>query len=47
MERLVSEAEARWGLDRRAIASEMVFVSHETSTPARGGSAPASARRSA
>ncbi|MCZ7650263.1 MAG: acyltransferase domain-containing protein [Thermoanaerobaculia bacterium] len=41
MERLVSEAEGRWGLDRHALARELVFVSHETYTPARGGSAQA------
>ncbi len=41
MEQLVSEAEARWGIDRRTIAGQTVFVSHETYTPARGGSASA------
>jgi len=41
MERVVSKAEARFGLDRRAIAPYTVFVSHETFTPARGGSAAA------
>ncbi|MFA9565138.1 MAG: beta-ketoacyl synthase N-terminal-like domain-containing protein, partial [Acidimicrobiales bacterium] len=41
MEDLVADAERRWGLDRRQLASEMVFVSHETYTPARGGSAQA------
>ncbi|MBE1495760.1 acyl transferase domain-containing protein/acyl carrier protein [Amycolatopsis lexingtonensis] len=40
MESLVSQAERR-GIDRHAVASEMVFVSHETYTPARGGSAQA------
>ncbi|HET8661989.1 MAG TPA: SDR family NAD(P)-dependent oxidoreductase [Micromonosporaceae bacterium] len=40
MEDLVRQAEAR-GADRRAIAGETVFVSHETYTPARGGSAAA------
>ncbi len=40
MERLVAQAEAR-GVDRHAIAPETVFVSHETYTPARGGSAAA------
>jgi malonyl CoA-acyl carrier protein transacylase len=43
MERLVSGAEARWGLDRRELAGQTVFVSHETYTPARGGSASAEA----
>jgi 3-oxoacyl-(acyl-carrier-protein) synthase/NAD(P)-dependent dehydrogenase (short-subunit alcohol dehydrogenase family) len=41
MESLVSNAEKRWGIDRRAIAGQTVFVSHETYTPARGGSASA------
>jgi len=41
MERLVADAEARWGVDRHALAQEMVFLSHETYTPARGGSAQA------
>ncbi len=41
MESLVSSAERRFGIDRRAIARETVFMSHETFTPARGGSAAA------
>ncbi len=41
MEDLVSQAERRWGVDRREMAGETVFVSHETYTPARGGSAQA------
>ena len=40
MEDVVSQAEAR-GVDRHQIAPETVFVSHETYTPARGGSAAA------
>ncbi|HEX6567903.1 MAG TPA: acyltransferase domain-containing protein, partial [Acidimicrobiales bacterium] len=40
MEDLVGRAEAR-GVDRHAMAPETVFVSHETYTPARGGSAQA------
>ena len=40
MENLVRQAEAR-GMDRHATARETVFVSHETYTPARGGSAAA------
>ena len=40
MERLVTEAESR-GVSREEIARETVFVSHETYTPARGGSAAA------
>jgi acyl transferase domain-containing protein/NAD(P)-dependent dehydrogenase (short-subunit alcohol dehydrogenase family)/acyl carrier protein len=41
MERLISNAEANWGINRYQIAPETVFVSHETYTPARGGSASA------
>jgi malonyl CoA-acyl carrier protein transacylase len=41
MEKLVSQVEAQWGIDRYEIAPETVFVSHETYTPARGGSASA------
>ncbi|MGZ4770916.1 MAG: beta-ketoacyl synthase N-terminal-like domain-containing protein, partial [Ilumatobacteraceae bacterium] len=41
MERLVSGAEQRSGIDRHAIAPATVFMSHETYTPARGGSASA------
>jgi acyl transferase domain-containing protein/acyl carrier protein len=40
MEDLVARVETR-GVDRRAVAAETVFVSHETYTPARGGSAAA------
>ena len=41
MEALVAKAEARSGISRRQIAPQTVFVSHETYTPARGGSASA------
>jgi acyl transferase domain-containing protein/NAD(P)-dependent dehydrogenase (short-subunit alcohol dehydrogenase family) len=41
MERLVSGVERRHGIDRHAMARELVFISHETYTPARGGSASA------
>ncbi len=41
MERLVQMAEQRFGLQRAQIAAQTVFVSHETYTPARGGSAAA------
>ncbi|MDH3500283.1 MAG: SDR family NAD(P)-dependent oxidoreductase, partial [Acidimicrobiia bacterium] len=41
MEDLVAIAEQRWGINRHAIAASTVFVSHETYTPARGGSAQA------
>ncbi|HSL59475.1 MAG TPA: beta-ketoacyl synthase N-terminal-like domain-containing protein, partial [Acidimicrobiales bacterium] len=41
MEQLVADAERRWGVDRHQMARETVFVSHETYTPARGGSAQA------
>ena len=37
----VSDAEKEWGINRYQIAPETVFVSHETYTPARGGSASA------
>ena len=40
METLVSQVEQR-GIDRHEIADKMVFISHETYTPARGGSAAA------
>jgi acyl transferase domain-containing protein/NADP-dependent 3-hydroxy acid dehydrogenase YdfG/acyl carrier protein len=40
MEQLLRRAEAR-GIDRQAIAPNTLFVSHETYTPARGGSASA------
>jgi acyl transferase domain-containing protein len=40
MHQLVAAAEAR-GVDRHAMAPATVFVSHETYTPARGGSAQA------
>lgn len=41
MEELISQAEAQRGIRRHEIAPKMVFVSHETYTPARGGSASA------
>ena len=41
MEDLVSKAEARSGIQRHQIAPRTVFISHETYTPARGGSAAA------
>jgi acyl transferase domain-containing protein/NAD(P)-dependent dehydrogenase (short-subunit alcohol dehydrogenase family)/acyl carrier protein len=41
METLVAQAERRHGISRSDIASHTVFVSHETYTPARGGSASA------
>jgi malonyl CoA-acyl carrier protein transacylase len=41
MDRLVTIAENRFGLDRKDIASKTAFISHETYTPARGGSASA------
>ncbi len=41
MERLMSQAEARASISRQQIAPHTVFVSHETYTPARGGSASA------
>jgi malonyl CoA-acyl carrier protein transacylase len=41
METLLETAETRFGISREAIAAETMFVSHETYTPARGGSAAA------
>ncbi|NTW08747.1 MAG: acyltransferase domain-containing protein, partial [Anaerolineaceae bacterium] len=41
MERLLKTAEERYGIHRQEIAAKTVFVSHETYTPARGGSASA------
>ena len=41
VEGLVRAAERRFGVDRMAMAPRTVFVSHETYTPARGGSAAA------
>ena len=41
MESLVAKAEARIKISRHQIAPQTVFVSHETYTPARGGSASA------
>ena len=41
MERLLKTAEQRFGICRQDIAAKTVFVSHETYTPARGGSASA------
>ena len=41
LESLVSTAELRFGVDRRMMAPATVFMSHETYTPARGGSASA------
>ncbi|MBP5403673.1 MAG: hypothetical protein J6Y17_01115, partial [Elusimicrobiaceae bacterium] len=43
MNRLVSAAEKDYGLNRSDIAKQLVFISHETYTPARGGSASAEA----
>ena len=41
VESLVASAERRFGVRREAMAPKTVFVSHETYTPARGGSAAA------
>jgi hypothetical protein len=41
MEELLAQVEKTHGLRRSEIAAKMVFVSHETYTPARGGSAAA------
>jgi malonyl CoA-acyl carrier protein transacylase len=41
MDRLVTAAELRFGVNRYDMAGRTVFMSHETFTPARGGSASA------
>lgn len=41
MEQVVADAEASTGISRERMAEKMVFISHETYTPARGGSAGA------
>ena len=41
MDTLLKTAEGRFGISRSQIAAETMFVSHETYTPARGGSAAA------
>ncbi len=41
MNRLLTSAERRFGVNRYSMAAQTVFVSHETYTPARGGSASA------
>ncbi|RJU81478.1 MAG: acyltransferase domain-containing protein [Candidatus Poseidoniales archaeon] len=38
-DQFIHEIETNWGLDRHVIAPQTVFFSHETYTPARGGSA--------
>ncbi len=43
MNELVAHAEKEYGLNRSDIAKQLVFISHETYTPARGGSASAEA----
>ena len=40
----IGTMEAKWNLDRHQIAPETVFFSHETYTPARGGSAQSEVR---
>ncbi|HBL16543.1 MAG TPA: beta-ketoacyl synthase, partial [Elusimicrobia bacterium] len=41
MNRLMAKAERRHGISRKEIAAKMLFMSHETYTPAQGGSASA------
>lgn len=41
MDHLVTAAERRFGINRYSMAAQTVFMSHETFTPARGGSASA------
>ena len=44
VDNFVTEMEQRWGIDRHDIAADTVFFSHETYTPARGGSAQSEVR---
>ena len=44
VDHFVSSMEAQWGIDRHEIAADTVFFSHETYTPARGGSAQSEVR---
>ena len=39
VDEFISTVEHNWGLNRSEIAHQTVFFSHETYTPARGGSA--------
>ncbi|WP_424244195.1 malonyl CoA-acyl carrier protein transacylase [Elusimicrobium posterum] len=41
MDEMVSKAERDYGINRSEMAKQLVFISHETYTPARGGSASA------
>ena len=41
METLIANVERDWGVSRNEIAQSLLFMSHETYTPARGGSAAA------
>ena len=41
LDQLLATAEKKYGLNRKVIAPQTVYVSHETYTPARGGSASA------
>ncbi len=41
MDQLLAQVEKQHGIDRREIAPRTIFMSHETYTPARGGSASA------
>ena len=44
VDEFIGEMENKWGLDRHSIAKDLVFYSHETYTPARGGSAQSEVR---
>ena len=44
VDNFVTEMEQRWDIDRHDIAADTVFFSHETYTPARGGSAQSEVR---
>ena len=44
VDNFVTSMEQQWGIDRHEIAPDTVFFSHETYTPARGGSAQSEVR---
>ena len=44
VDNFVTSMERQWGIDRHEIAPDTVFFSHETYTPARGGSAQSEVR---
>ncbi len=41
MDSFITKMEREWGIDRNVFAHDLIFMSHETYTPARGGSSAA------